>query len=81
VPTYNYHSLFQSGISVVDVLTELAGIFASKGEVRRLMKEGGLFVNKEKISDDMLLTSDHLINNNYVLVQKGKKNYFLINVH
>ncbi|HOS16675.1 MAG TPA: tyrosine--tRNA ligase [Bacteroidales bacterium] len=82
VPTYNVAmSLFQSGISVVDVLTEHAGIFASKGEVRRLMKEGGLFVNKEKISDDMLLTSDHLINNNYVLVQKGKKNYFLINVH
>ncbi len=66
---------------VLDFLTEGTGVFPSKGELRRLIKGGGLSINKEKIVDEnMMITSDHFINNKYILIQKGKKNYFLIRV-
>lgn len=66
---------------VLDFLTEETGVFPSKGELRRLIKGGGLSINKEKIQDEnMMITSDHLINNKYILIQKGKKNYFLVRV-
>ena len=68
----------ESGIGMVDFLSEKTGIFPSKGEARRMLKDGGVQVNKEKALEDMTITSAHLLNNNYILVQKGKKNYFLI---
>ncbi len=62
-----------------ELLTDATGIFPSKGELRRLVKGGGLSINKNKITDaEMTISSQHLINNKYILVQKGKKNYFLI---
>ncbi len=64
---------------IIDLLTEKTGVFVSKGELRRLINNGGLSVNKEKITDPAIkITPGHLINNKYILIQKGKKNYYLI---
>jgi len=80
VPTYDLTTTeIQKGISLMDLLTDKTSIFSSKGELRRLVTGGGLSVNKEKQSDlDTILTKNQLINNKYILVQKGKKNYFLV---
>jgi len=54
-------------------------IFASKGELRRLIEGGGLFINKSKVLEtDLQITRNDLINDKYLLVQKGRKNYYLI---
>ena len=79
VPTFNVsRTLLEAGISPVDLMTEHAPVFASKGEIRRLIKEGGLSVNKIKVDDATMLTTGDTINQKYLLVQKGKKNYFVI---
>jgi len=59
-------------------LAEKTTVFSSKTEVRRLIKEGGLFINKNKITEDLVITIDFLINNQYMLIQRGKKNYYVI---
>ena len=68
----------EAGIGMVDFLSEKSGIFASKGEARRMLKEGGVQVNKEKALEEATVTSAYLLNNKYILAQKGKKNYFLV---
>lgn len=79
VPTFNVaRSLLETGISPVELLTEHAAVFASKGEIRRLIKEGGLSINKTKVGEETVLTMENSINQKYMLVQKGKKNYFVI---
>jgi tyrosyl-tRNA synthetase len=68
-----------SGINVVDILTEKAAIFPSKGELRRAIKGGGASLNKTKLTDiEATIGAEDLIAGKYLLVQKGKKNYFLI---
>ncbi len=59
-------------------LTETASIFGSKGEIRRLIKDNGISINKEKINENFVFSEKELLNDKYILVQKGKKNYFLI---
>jgi tyrosyl-tRNA synthetase len=67
------------GIDVLTLLAEKTQVFPSKGELRRLIKGGGVSINKEKISDpESLVNENDLINKNYILIQKGKKNYFII---
>lgn len=67
------------GANIVDLLVEHAGIFSSKGELRKLIAANGLSINKEKVqSPDQTLTTADLLNGKYLLVQKGKKNYYLI---
>jgi tyrosyl-tRNA synthetase len=67
------------GISIVDLLGDQTQVFSSKGEVRRLIQGGGLTVNKMKIEkEDHILNISDLLNNKYILIQKGKKNYYLI---
>jgi len=67
------------GINVVDFLTDLAPVFPSKGELRRIIKGNGLSINKEKVTGlDRVIDKNDLIGNKYILAQKGKKNYFLI---
>ncbi len=66
------------GIPIVDFVSELTGIFPSKGEARRMIKDGGVSVNKQKAGDTDVITSSHLLSDRYILVQKGKKNYFLV---
>ncbi len=68
-----------AGINVVDLLAETAAVFPSKGELRRSIKGNGLSINKEKTTDqDLIVNTDFLIGDQYILVQKGKKNYFLL---
>ena len=67
------------GIQLADLLTDRAPVFPSKGELRKLAQGGGFAINKEKVADPYTPTSeDMLLNGKYILVQKGKKNYFLL---
>ncbi len=69
----------EAGVKLVDLFTEKATVFPSKGELRKLAQQGGLSVNKEKVADVNTTSSvDMLLNDKYILVQKGKKNYFLL---
>lgn len=71
----------QIGQSAVELFTQAAPVFASKGEMRKLVQGGGVSVNKEKLTAfDRPITSDDLIDGKYILVQRGKKNYFLLTV-
>ena len=65
----------------VEILTQAAPVFASKGEMRKLVQGGGVSLNNEKRSAfDKVITEDDLIDGKYLLAQKGKKNYFLLTV-
>ena len=65
----------------VEILTQAAPVFASKGEMRKLVQGGGVSLNKEKLASfDRVITTDDLIDKKYLLVQRGKKNYYLITV-
>jgi len=69
----------EEGIKAVDLFVEKAAIFPSKAEMKKLVQAGGVSVNKIKLDNfDELLDRSYLINNRYILVQKGKKNYYLI---
>lgn len=71
----------QIGQPAVELFTQAAPVFASKGEMRKLVQGGGVSVNKEKLTAfDRPITSDDLIDGKYILVQRGKKNYFLLTV-
>lgn len=65
-------------LNASDFLTGVTAIFPSKGEARRTMKEGGVMINREKVIETTLITSSMLLNNRYILVQRGKKNYYLV---
>lgn len=79
VPTFEVskEELLQ-GINIIDLLADKTSILASKGEVRRALKENSLSINKEKVKEDFVTSSNDLLNSQYILVQKGKKNYFII---
>ncbi len=69
----------KNGIKVADLLTANAKVLLSKGEYRKLVQGGGISINKTKVTDTEMVTSaDMLLNDHFILVQKGKKNYFLI---
>ena len=65
----------------MDIVVEKTQIFSSKGEARRMIKSNAVSINKEKITEDFKLSENDLMNGKYILVQKGKKNYFLITVN
>jgi tyrosyl-tRNA synthetase len=68
-----------TGIKVVDLLAEKTMVFPSKNELRRTIQGNGLSINKEKVSDpELVVNTDFLIDGKYILIQKGKKNYFLL---
>ena len=68
-----------AGVKVIDLLTEKAAVFASKGEMRKLVQSGGISVNKEKLADaETVIDCSSLLNEKYLLVQRGKKNYYLL---
>jgi tyrosyl-tRNA synthetase len=72
----------ETGISVTDLLAEKTTVFPSKSEARKLIQGGGLSINKEKIeSHELRITLDHLLKNKYLVIQKGKKNYYLCSVN
>ena len=69
----------EAGIKLADLLVDSAKVFPSKGELRKLAQQGGFAINKEKVADAYAPASvDMLLNDKYILVQKGKKNYFLL---
>ena len=68
-----------AGVKAVDLFTENAAVFASKGEMRKLVQGGGISLNKEKLTAfDQVVTAADLLDDKYLLVQRGKKNYYLI---
>ncbi|MFM7078926.1 MAG: tyrosine--tRNA ligase [Bacteroidota bacterium] len=72
-------SELESGIPVLDLLTEKTGVMPSKGEARKMVTAGGISLNKEKIADAAaIVNTSQLIGGRYLLIQKGKKNYFLV---
>ena len=65
-------------LNILDIVAEKTQVFASKGEARRMIKSNAVSINKEKITEDVQLSENDLLNGKYILAQKGKKNYFLI---
>ena len=80
VPQFNVsHKELEKGINVIDLLAEKSEVFPSKGEARRTIAGGGVSINKIKLeSADLQIDTKQLISGKYLLVQKGKKNYFLL---
>jgi tyrosyl-tRNA synthetase len=74
------NSEIELGITIVDVLNEKTGFFKSNGEARRALTANSISVNREKVTEDFVLSTKDLINNQFVLLQSGKKNYFVIRV-
>ncbi|GAA4273430.1 tyrosine--tRNA ligase [Aquimarina gracilis] len=69
-----------NGLDIIGALAEHTGFLKSNGEARRALKENSISVNKEKVKEGFSITKDDLINNQFVLLQRGKKNYFVIRV-
>src|SRR5512133_1552070 len=82
VPVFDVKmELLNTGVTIADLCTEHSQVFSSKGELRRLVQGGGFSMNKEKVENpDALVQIGSLLNNKYLLLQKGKKNYYLIRV-
>lgn len=80
VPQFNISKKdLAAGIKAIDLLTEKTAVFPSKGEMRKLVQSGGVSINKEKLTDfEEIITNTALLNDKYLLAQKGKKNYFLL---
>jgi len=70
----------KAGIDIVEVLNAKSGFMKSNGEARRALTENSISVNREKVQEGFSLSTNDLINNQFVLLQKGKKNYFILNV-
>lgn len=70
----------EAGIDIVEVLNAKTGFLKSNGEARRALGENSISVNREKVQEGFTLTTHDLINNQFVLLQRGKKNYFVLNV-
>ncbi|WP_165044061.1 tyrosine--tRNA ligase [Dysgonomonas sp. ZJ709] len=80
VPTFDISKdELATGIKAVDLLTESAAVFPSKGEMRKTVQAGGVMLNKEKIENfDDIINNSYLIAGKYIIAQRGKKNYFLL---
>ena len=79
VPQYELTREQVLGSKAVDLLAETTDCFPSKGEFRKMVKGGGVSINKEKITDpELIIEQKDLLGNKYLLAQKGKKNYYLI---
>ena len=71
---------FEEGLDMIAALAAETGFFASNGEARRELKQQSISVNKSKVGEDYSLSAEDLIASKYVLLQKGKKNYYLLKV-
>ncbi|WP_108821410.1 tyrosine--tRNA ligase [Dysgonomonas sp. Marseille-P4361] len=80
VPTFDISKEeLTAGIKAVDLLTEKASVFPSKGEMRKTVQAGGVMINKAKVENfDDVVDASSLIADKYIIAQKGKKNYFLL---
>ena len=68
------------GVDIIDAFNEKSGFLSSNGEVRRALKENSISVNKTKVSEGYIITSTDLIANQYVLLQRGRRKFFLLKV-
>jgi tyrosyl-tRNA synthetase len=74
-------SELEKGVPILELVADKAGFFASRGAARRMIQQGGLLINKEKMTDiNLLLTTTFLLNSRYLLLQKGKKSYCIVKV-
>ena len=82
VPTYTVDSIkLEAGVSIVELLVTETAAFPSKGDLRRIIKGNGLSLNKAKLTDlEYTVTEADLINGSYILIQKGKKSYYIVEV-
>jgi tyrosyl-tRNA synthetase len=82
VPAFDVkREVISAGVSFSSLCAEHSQVFASKGELRRLVQGGGVSLNKIRVEDpELIVNNENLLNNKYLLLQKGKKNYFLIRV-
>ncbi|MCB0480454.1 MAG: tyrosine--tRNA ligase [Flavobacteriales bacterium] len=81
VPQAEIHkSELSNSLGIVDVLSGKTGFFKSNGEARRALKENSISLNKEKINEEKVIDSNDLISNKYLLLQHGKKKYFVVHI-
>ena len=82
VPVFDVDiKILRKGVTISDLCAEHTRVFTSKGEFKRLIQGGGFSLNKEKIDNsEKIIDQDSLLNEKYLLLQKGKKNYYLIRV-
>ncbi|MBR6266060.1 MAG: tyrosine--tRNA ligase [Bacteroidales bacterium] len=74
-------SEIEAGMPILTLLAEKTNIFPSKGEARKMIQGGGVSMNKSKIeSVDFQVTADAILNGSYILLQRGKKNYYIVEV-
>jgi tyrosyl-tRNA synthetase len=72
--------LLNAGVGIIDILSDHTGFLTSKGEARRALKENSIRLNKEVVDETKSIDSSELLNGKHLLLQKGKKNYFLVSV-
>jgi tyrosyl-tRNA synthetase len=70
----------EGGLDIVEALAEHTAVFPSKGEARKMVQGNGVAINKTKVGVDKVLTKDDVVAGGLIIVQKGKKNYFLVKV-
>ncbi|MGB3344344.1 MAG: tyrosine--tRNA ligase [Aequorivita sp.] len=68
----------KSGMDIVLVLAEKTGFLKSNGEARRALKENSISVNKEKVSEGAIISEENLISGKFILLQRGRRNYFIV---
>ena len=73
-------ALVESGVEIVEMLSEVSGFLPSKSEARRALKENSISVNQEKVTEEHMITANDLISESYILLQRGKKKYFIVRV-
>jgi tyrosyl-tRNA synthetase len=71
-------SKLESGIDIIAALAGESSFLKSNGEARRALKENSISINKIKVNDEYSITNKDLINDRYVLLQRGKKTYFIL---
>jgi len=82
VPQFNIlQADLLQGIPLLELLAVKTNIFPSKSEARKMLAAGGISINKEKISAEITISEANLLNQKYILIQKGKKNYYIIIVN
>jgi tyrosyl-tRNA synthetase len=74
-------SIIENGIGITELISDLTGFMPSKGEAKRSLKENAVRLNKEVVTEDKLVGVDDLLNEKQLLLQRGKKNYFLVLVN
>ena len=67
-----------NGINIIELLAQKSKIFKSNGEVMRMLRSNGISINKKKVNEHKIINQKDVIGDKYIIIQKGKKNYFLI---